>query len=619
LALSVIIILLKVLRKQYFKKKSFSYYGDYFMSETIMPYPQSGEKISVQDNQMIVPDQPILGYIEGDGIGPDIMKACLRIWDAAVEKAYDGQRKIHWMELFMGEKAAEKFDGNIFPEETKQILQDLIVSIKGPLTTPIGGGFRSLNVALRQELDLYACVRPVRYYNGVPSPLRRPEEVDVVIFRENTEDVYAGIEYQSGSPEMHKVEKFLKEEMGAHFFEHSGIGIKPISPFGSKRLVRKAIKYAIDNKRESVTLVHKGNIMKFTEGAFRNWGYEVAREEFGDYTITEEELYSHYGGKLPAGKIVIKDRIADIIFQLMLLRPNEFDVIATMNLNGDYLSDAIAAEVGGVGIAPGANMSDFVAVFEATHGTAPKYANLDKVNPGSLLFSGVNMLEYLGWKEAADLITAAYSQVIMKKIVTYDFARQMEGATEVSTSGFADALIEEIKLGMDIIALRQQREAAKEKERQAREARRVSEPVTEMIASGRMPHTVGEIMSTTLITVKPSDSIEQAMRVINENNISGVLVEPNEDGIWSMLTQKDVVTKVINQNNSPAAVTVSQVANSPLKTVTVDTSLYQCVRLMTEHQIRRVIVEKGGVPIGIVTYTDVFRTVEKFGWVPIDL
>lgn len=589
------------------------------MSETIMPYPQSGEKISVQNNQMIVPDQPILGYIEGDGIGPDIMKACLRIWDAAVEKAYDGQRKIHWMELFMGEKAAEKFDGNIFPEATKQILQDLIVSIKGPLTTPIGGGFRSLNVALRQELDLYACVRPVRYYNGVPSPLRRPEEVDVVIFRENTEDVYAGIEYQSGSPEMHKVEKFLKEEMGAHFFEHSGIGIKPISPFGSKRLVRKAIKYAIDNKRESVTLVHKGNIMKFTEGAFRNWGYEVAREEFGDYTITEEELYSQYGGKLPAGKIVIKDRIADIIFQLMLLRPNEFDVIATMNLNGDYLSDAIAAEVGGVGIAPGANMSDFVAVFEATHGTAPKYANLDKVNPGSLLFSGVNMLEYLGWKEAADLITAAYSQVIMKKIVTYDFARQMEGATEVSTSGFADALIEEIKLGMDIIALRQQREAAKEKERQAREARRVSEPVTEMIDSGRMPHTVGEIMSTTLITVKPSDSIEQAMRVINENNISGVLVEPNEDGTWSMLTQKDVVTKVINQNHSPTDVTVSQVANRPLKTVTVDTSLYQCVRLMTEHQIRRVIVEKGGVPIGIVTYTDVFRTVEKSGWVPIDL
>jgi isocitrate dehydrogenase len=589
------------------------------MSETIMPYPQSGEKISVQNNQMIVPDQPILGYIEGDGIGPDIMKACLRIWDAAVEKAYDGQRKIHWMELFMGEKAAEKFDGNIFPEATKQILQDLIVSIKGPLTTPIGGGFRSLNVALRQELDLYACVRPVRYYNGVPSPLRRPEEVDVVIFRENTEDVYAGIEYQSGSPEMHKVEKFLKEEMGAHFFEHSGIGIKPISPFGTKRLVRKAIKYAIDNKRESVTLVHKGNIMKFTEGAFRNWGYEVAREEFGDYTITEEELYSQYGGKLPAGKIVIKDRIADIIFQLMLLRPNEFDVIATMNLNGDYLSDAIAAEVGGVGIAPGANMSDFVAVFEATHGTAPKYANLDKVNPGSLLFSGVNMLEYLGWKEAADLITAAYSQVIMKKIVTYDFARQMEGATEVSTSGFADALIEEIKLGMDIIALRQQREAAKEKERQAREARRVSEPVTEMIDSGRMPHTVGEIMSTTLITVKPSDSIEQAMRVINENNISGVLVEPNEDGTWSMLTQKDVVTKVINQNHSPTDVTVSQVANRPLKTVTVDTSLYQCVRLMTEHQIRRVIVEKGGVPIGIVTYTDVFRTVEKSGWVPIDL
>jgi len=591
------------------------------MSETLTPYPDSGEKISVQNNQMIVPDQPILGYIEGDGIGPDIMRACLRIWDAAVEKAYDGQRKIHWMELFMGEKAAEKFEGNIFPEETKQILQDLIVSIKGPLTTPIGGGFRSLNVALRQELDLYACVRPVRYYNGVPSPLRNPEEVDVVIFRENTEDVYAGIEYQADSPEMHKVEKFLKEEMGANFFEHSGIGIKPISPFGSKRLVRKAIQYAIEHKRESVTLVHKGNIMKFTEGAFRNWGYEVAREEFGDHTITEEELYSQYGGKVPAGKIVIKDRIADIIFQLMLLRPNEFDVIATMNLNGDYLSDAIAAEVGGVGIAPGANMSDFVAVFEATHGTAPKYANLDKVNPGSLLFSGVNMLEYIGWKKAADLITTAYSQVVMKKVVTYDFARQMAGATEVSTSGFADALIQEMKSGIqiDIAAIRQQHEAAKEKERQEREARRISQPETEMIDSGRMPHTVGEIMSTTLITIKPSDSIEQAMRVINENKISGVLVEPNENGVWSILTQKDVMTKVINQNNSPTNVTVNEVANRPLKMVTVDTSLYQCVKLMTEHEIRRIIVEKGGVPIGIVTYTDVFRTVEKFGWVPIDL
>jgi len=414
------------------------------MSITHLKLPEQGSKITIQNNQLVVPENPILGYIEGDGIGPDITQACLRVWDAAVLKAYHGQRKIHWAELFMGEKAAKKYDGSIFPDETRQALQDLIVSIKGPLTTPVGGGFRSLNVTLRQELDLYACVRPVRYYKGVPSPLRHPEEVDIVLFRENTEDVYAGIEYESGSPEMRKVEQFLKQEMGATFFEDSGIGIKPISPFGSKRLVRKAIQYAIAHNRKSVTLVHKGNIMKFTEGAFRQWGYEVAREEFGESTITEEQLYSQYEGKQPEGKVVIKDRIADIMFQLMLLRPTEFEVIATTNLNGDYLSDAIAAEVGGMGIAPGANMSDHIAVFEATHGTAPKYANLNKVNPGSLLFSGVNMLEYIGWKEAADLITTAYPQVLAQKIVTYDFARQMENATEVSTSGFADALIHQM-------------------------------------------------------------------------------------------------------------------------------------------------------------------------------
>jgi isocitrate dehydrogenase len=414
------------------------------MPITHLKLPEQGTKITIQNNQLVVPDNPILGYIEGDGIGPDITRACLRVWDAAVLKAYDGQRKIHWAELFMGEKAAQKYDGSIFPDETRQALQDLIVSIKGPLTTPVGGGFRSLNVSLRQELDLYACVRPVRYYQGVPSPLRHPEQVDIVLFRENTEDVYAGIEYESGSPEMRKIEQFLKQEMGATFFDDSGIGVKPISPFGSKRLVRKAIQYAIAHQRKSVTLVHKGNIMKFTEGAFRQWGYEVARDEFGEFTITEEQLYSQYEGKQPEGKVVIKDRIADIMFQLMLLRPNEFDVIATTNLNGDYLSDAIAAEVGGMGIAPGANMSDHIAVFEATHGTAPKYANLNKVNPGSLLFSGVNMLEYIGWKEAADLITTAYPQVLAQKIVTYDFARQMENATEVSTSGFADALIRQI-------------------------------------------------------------------------------------------------------------------------------------------------------------------------------
>jgi len=588
------------------------------MAVTQLNYPVDGSKITIEDNQLIIPDNPILGYIKGDGIGPDIMHACLRIWDTAVKKAYDGQRKIHWMELFMGEAAAEKYNGNIFPDETRNALQDLIVSIKGPLTTPVGGGFRSLNVTLRQELDLYACVRPVRYYKGVPSPLCHPELIDVVIFRENTEDVYAGIEYQSGSPEMRKVEKFLKEEMGATFFDDAGLGIKPISPFGSKRLVRKAIQYAIQNKRESVTLVHKGNIMKYTEGAFRNWGYEVAREEFGDYTITEEELYSQYGGKRPEGKIVIKDRIADIIFQLMLLRPNEFDVIATMNLNGDYLSDAIAAEVGGMGIAPGANIGDHVAVFEATHGTAPKYANLDKVNPGSLLFSGVDMLEYIGWTRAADLITLAYPKVIARKTVTYDFARQMTGAKEVSTSGFADELISEIEKSIDLPALRKEREAAIEQERKEREARRVSEPMTEMVESGRTPHTVGDLMTTKLICVESEDSVADAMRPMKEHNIRSILVRPrddNDDDRWMIMTQNDVITKVIHANHSPAKIKVKEVAR-PITSTAVDTSLRECVNIMTQLGIRRIVIEKEGRPIGIISDTDIFRAVEEFGWIP---
>jgi isocitrate dehydrogenase len=410
-------------------------------------FPEQGEKITVVDDRLKVPDNPILGYVEGDGIGGDITRASLRIWDAAVKKAYGGKRKVHWVELFLGEKAAGVYDGDYFPGETLDAIRELIVAIKGPLTTPVGGGFRSLNVSLRQDLDLYACVRPLRHFKGVPSPLIHPEKVDVIIFRENTEDVYAGIEYESGSPEAKKVEKFLKEEMGAKFFAGAGIGVKPISAHGTRRLVRKAIQYAIDNGRESVTLVHKGNIMKFTEGAFRNWGYQLAAEEFGEQTITEQELWDKYDGKRPEGKVIIKDRIADIMFQLMLLRPDEFDVIATTNLNGDYLSDAIAAEVGGMGIAPGANMADHVAVFEATHGTAPKYANQDKVNPSSLMLSGVMMFEYMGWREAADVINNAYPKLIEKKIVTYDFARLMEGAQEVSTSGFADALIAEINSG----------------------------------------------------------------------------------------------------------------------------------------------------------------------------
>ena len=411
------------------------------MSYEHIQIPASGDKITIEDNKLVVSDNPILGFIEGDGIGGDITRASMRVWNAAVEKAYGGKRKVHWAELFLGEKAAGIYDGNYFPAETLEAVKDLVVSVKGPLTTPIGGGFRSLNVSLRQDLDLYACVRPVEYFDGVPSPMKRPEEVNAIIFRENTEDVYAGIEYESGTPENEKLAKFLREEMGAEFFEGAGLGIKPISAFGSKRLVRKAIQYAIDHKHDSVTLVHKGNIQKFTEGAFRKWGYELAAEEFADETITEAELWDKYDGNRPEGKVVIKDRIADIMFQLMQLRPAEFSVLATTNLNGDYLSDALAAEVGGMGIAPGANMADHIAVFEATHGTAPKYANLDKVNPSSLMFSGSMMFEYIGWTEVTALIAEAFGKTIHQKIVTYDFARQMEGATEVSTSAFADAVI----------------------------------------------------------------------------------------------------------------------------------------------------------------------------------
>jgi len=409
--------------------------------------PDAGTRISVENNKLNVPEDPILGFIEGDGIGADITPACMKVWNAAVDKAYGGKRKVHWAELFLGEKAAGIYNGDYFPDETLEAIKELNVAIKGPLTTPVGEGFRSLNVSLRQTLDLYACVRPVKYYEGVPSPMKNPGALDVVIFRENTEDVYSGIEFEPGTPENKKLADFLRNDMGANFFEDAALGVKPISAIGSKRLVRKAIEYAIDNNRESVTLVHKGNIMKFTEGGFRKWGYEVAAEEFGDVTITEDELWEKHDGKRPEGKIVIKDRIADIIFQLLLLRPAEFDVLATMNLNGDYLSDAAAAQVGGMGIAPGANMADNVAVFEATHGTAPKYAGQDKVNPSSLLFSGVMMFDYIGWPEVGRMIEQAFEKVVGDGVVTYDFARQIDNATEVRTSGFADALVEAINAG----------------------------------------------------------------------------------------------------------------------------------------------------------------------------
>lgn len=416
-----------------------------------MPYqhikvPEGGDKITVnKDYSLNVSDQPIIPYIEGDGTGFDITPVMIKVVDAAVERAYKGKRKIHWMEIYAGEKATKVYGPDVWlPDETLQVLKEYVVSIKGPLTTPVGGGIRSLNVALRQELDLYVCLRPVQYFKGVPSPVREPQKIDMVIFRENSEDIYAGIEWAAGSEQAKKVIKFLQDEMGVkkiRFPETSGIGIKPVSTEGTERLVRKAIQYAIDNDRKSVTLVHKGNIMKFTEGLFRDAGYALAQKEFGAELI-DGGPWMRIKNPKTGNEIVIKDSIADEFLQQILLRPAEYDVIATLNLNGDYISDALAAQVGGIGIAPGANLSDSVAMFEATHGTAPKYAGKDYVNPGSEILSAEMMLRHLGWTEAADVIIAAMEKSIQQKRVTYDFARLMEGATQVSCSGFGEVLIE---------------------------------------------------------------------------------------------------------------------------------------------------------------------------------
>ncbi|WP_269510518.1 NADP-dependent isocitrate dehydrogenase [Burkholderia sp. IMCC1007] len=416
-----------------------------------MPYqhievPEGGDKITVnKDFTLNVSDQPIIPYIEGDGTGFDITPVMIKVVDAAVAHAYKGKRKIHWMEIFAGEKATKVYGPDVWlPDETLQVLKEYVVSIKGPLTTPVGGGIRSLNVALRQELDLYVCLRPVQYFKGVPSPVREPQKIDMVIFRENSEDIYAGIEWAAGSEQAKKVIKFLQDEMGVkkiRFPETSGIGVKPVSTEGTERLVRKAIQYAIDNDRKSVTLVHKGNIMKFTEGLFRDAGYALAQKEFGGELI-DGGPWMRVKNPKTGNEIVIKDSIADAFLQQILLRPAEYDVIATLNLNGDYISDALAAQVGGIGIAPGANLSDSVAMFEATHGTAPKYAGKDYVNPGSEILSAEMMLRHLGWTEAADTIIAAMEKSILQKRVTYDFARLMEGATQVSCSGFGEVLIE---------------------------------------------------------------------------------------------------------------------------------------------------------------------------------
>ncbi|HUQ18571.1 MAG TPA: isocitrate dehydrogenase (NADP(+)) [Gemmatimonadaceae bacterium] len=401
--------------------------------------PRQGEPISFSNGALSVPNHPIIPFVEGDGTGPDIWRASVRVFDAAVEKAFSGERSIAWMEVYAGEKSFKQFN-DWLPQETIDAMQEFRVSIKGPLTTPVGGGIRSLNVTLRQVLDLYACIRPVRYFEGVGAPVKEPEKVDVVIFRENTEDVYAGIEWKAGSKEANAVRNYLHDNFGSDIRENSAIGIKPMSEFGSKRLIEMAINHAITRCRESVTLVHKGNIMKFTEGAFRDWGYELAKEKFPKATVTEADV-AKGGGNARADAVVIRDRIADSMFQQMLLRPSEYSVIATPNLNGDYLSDAAAAQVGGLGIAPGGNVGDGLAVFEATHGTAPKYANLDKINPGSVILSGVMMFEYMGWNEAAKLIIKGMENAIKSKRVTYDLARQMKGATEVSTSAFGDAVI----------------------------------------------------------------------------------------------------------------------------------------------------------------------------------
>ncbi len=407
--------------------------------------PAKGEKIELSaDGSLIVPDQPVIPQIIGDGIGPDISRAMVRVIDAAVEKAYAGKKKIAWFPVPAGE-AAFSTSGEWLPEDTLEAIREYKVAIKGPLTTPVGGGIRSLNVALRQIFDLYACVRPVRWIEGVPSPVKHPEKLNVVIFRENTEDIYAGIEFAANTAESAKIIEFLKKVYGKEVRPDSGIGIKPVSITGSKRLVRMAIQYAIEHKLPVVTLVHKGNIMKFTEGAFRDWGYEVAKEEFREHIILEDELWNDHGGRIPQGKVLVNDRIADSIFQQVLLRPEEYSVLATLNLNGDYLSDACAAQVGGLGMAPGANIGIGAAIFEATHGTAPKYADKDMINPGSLILSAVMMLEHLGWNEAAKLVNKGMEGAVAAKTVTYDLERQIEGATKVSTSGFAEAIIKNMQ------------------------------------------------------------------------------------------------------------------------------------------------------------------------------
>ncbi len=593
-----------------------------------------GGKITIDNGVLNVPDNPIIPFVEGDGTGRDIWRASVRVFDAAVEKAYGGKRKIQWHEVLAGEKAFTQ-TGNWLPDETVAAFNEYLVGIKGPLTTPIGGGIRSLNVALRQMLDLYVCLRPVRHFAGVPSPVKRPDKVDMVIFRENTEDIYAGIEYRAGTPEAQQVLDFLNTTFPKDFnkirfataertdaflgmINHApegkvevGVGIKPISRLGTERLVGAAIQYAITFKRKSVTLVHKGNIMKFTEGAFRDWGYEYAERAFGDHVYTwsqwertkaargEAAANAEQKAALEAGKILIKDAIADITLQQVLTRPDEFDVIATPNLNGDYLSDALAAQVGGIGIAPGGNINYVTghAIFEATHGTAPKYSDLDKVNPGSVILSGDMMLRYMGWVEAADLIVAALGKTITDKVVTYDFARQMEHATEVKTSEFADALI----ANMDAILAGGG---------QADEGSAVGPELLKRAEVRVYPReTVGAVMTRRVVAVPGDASIREVSQHMQARGIHSVIVLPDASGQWGIMTMRDILKKIVAVGKDVNSLKVETVSTRPLITTTPDMTIVECAQLMLDKNIRRVVVTEDGEPIGIISDTDIFHFV----------
>jgi isocitrate dehydrogenase len=595
----------------------------------------TGETIVLKDGKLIVPDRPIIPFVEGDGTGRDIWRASVRVFDAAVAKAYGGTRQIVWHEVLAGEKAFRE-TGNWLPDQTVEDFNRYLVGIKGPLTTPIGGGIRSLNVALRQLLDLYVCLRPVRHFAGVPSPVKAPDKVDMVIFRENTEDIYTGIEYRAGTPEATQILKFLEEAYPKDFkkirfgtasrtdeflamigapAEHKvdlGIGIKPVSRVGTERLVGAAIQYAINFARKSVTLVHKGNIQKFTEGAFRDWGYEYAERAFGDYVYTwsqwertkssqgEAAANAEQRAALETGKILIKDAIADITLQQVLTRPDEFDVIATLNLNGDYLSDALAAQVGGIGIAPGGNINYVTghAIFEATHGTAPKYADLDKVNPGSVILSGDMMLRYMGWTEAADLIVEALERTIGQKIVTYDFARLMQGAQEVKTSEFADAMI----ANMDRVIGDEQRESH----------HAVGPDLVLPVEVEAYPRlSVGALMTRGVVTVSGSAPLSDTTHLMRSRGITSVVVEPDSNGEWGIMTMRDVLKKIVHAGHKLNGATVEEIATRPLITVSPDLTLKDCANLMLAKNIRRVVVVRDGQPIGIISETDIFRFVEE--------